>query len=94
MSFFESFSVPLFAKTLVKMPIIHMKPIESKKKTVKGIYNCPCYVYPDRHGTREKASYVMSFDFKVTSRPPMFRFCACSLTLVLISPESLNLNSG
>jgi len=51
-------------KMLTKMPIIHMKLIESKKKTVKGIYNCPCYVYPDRHGTREKASYVMSFDLK------------------------------
>jgi hypothetical protein len=79
---------------LTKMPIIHMKLIESKKKTVKGIYSCPCYVYPDRHGTREKASYVMSFDLKVTIRSPLFGVCPCSLTLVLISPESLNLNSG
>jgi dynein heavy chain len=50
---------------LTKMPIIHMKLIESKKKTVKGVYNCPCYVYPDRHGARDKPSYVMSFDLKV-----------------------------
>jgi dynein heavy chain len=50
---------------LTRMPIIHMKLIESKKKATKGIYSCPCYVYPDRQGTREKPSYVMSFDLKV-----------------------------
>ena len=50
---------------LTKMPIIHMKLIESKKKAGKGVYSCPCYVYPDRHGTRDKPSYVMNFDLKV-----------------------------
>ncbi len=50
---------------LTKMPIIHMKLIESKKKAGKGVYSCPCYVYPDRHGSRDKPSYVMNFDLKV-----------------------------
>lgn len=54
------------------MPIIHMKLIESKKKATKGIYNCPCYVYPDRQGSRDKPSYVMSFDLKVTSSTTCF----------------------
>ena len=49
---------------ITKMPIIHMKLIESKKKAVKGIYSCPCYTYPDRHGARDRQSYVMSFDLK------------------------------
>jgi dynein heavy chain, axonemal len=51
-------------KMLTKMPIIHMKLIESKKKVGKGVYSCPCYVYPDRHGSRDKPSYVMNFDLK------------------------------
>ncbi len=49
---------------ITKMPIIHMKLIESKKKMAKGSYSCQCYVFPDRHGAREKPSYVMSFDLK------------------------------
>jgi len=51
-------------KMLTSMPIIHMKLIESKKKTVKGMYSCPCYIYPDRSGSRDKPSYVMSIDLK------------------------------
>lgn len=54
---------------LTKMPIIHMKLIESKKKAGKGVYSCPCYVYPDRHGSRDKPSYVMNFDLKVMCLP-------------------------
>ena len=66
---------------LTKMPIIHMKLIESKKKTLKGIYNCPCYVYPDRHGSRETPSYVMSFELKVMSTHT-HTVLPCSLTSV------------
>ena len=39
---------------IVPMPIIHFKPVENKKKTPKGIYQCPLYMYPVRTGTRER----------------------------------------
>ena len=42
------------------MPSIHFKPIESKKK-VKGIYQAPCYYYPNRSG---RSSYVVAVDLK------------------------------
>lgn len=31
---------------LCNMPIIHFKPVEGKKKTQKGMYTCPLYMYP------------------------------------------------
>ncbi len=37
---------------VISMPIIHFKPVEAKKKALKGVYNCPCYYYPVRTGTR------------------------------------------
>lgn len=46
------------------MPIIHFKPVEGKKKSSKGIYTCPLYMYPIRSGTRERPSYVVSVDVK------------------------------
>jgi len=30
------------------MPTIHFKPSETKKKSGKGIYSCPCYYFPNR----------------------------------------------
>jgi dynein heavy chain len=47
------------------MPIIHFKPVEGKRKVVKGLYSCPLYMYPVRTGTRERPSYVVSCDIKV-----------------------------
>ena len=29
-----------------------------------GIYSCPCYYYPNRAGTADRASYVVSVDLK------------------------------
>ena len=29
-----------------------------------GIYSCPCYYYPNRAGTSDRASYVVSVDLK------------------------------
>jgi dynein heavy chain len=34
------------------LPKINLKPIEIKKKSLKGIYLCPLYHYPTRSGTR------------------------------------------
>lgn len=46
------------------MPIIHFKPAESKKKSSKGMYNCPLYMYPIRTGSRERPSFMIAADIK------------------------------
>ena len=46
------------------MPVIHFKPVESKKKSTKGVYSCPIYLYPFRSGSRERPSFVISADVK------------------------------
>jgi len=46
------------------MPIIHFKPVDGKKKSSKGVYPCPVYMYPVRTGTRERPSYVITCDLK------------------------------
>ena len=38
-----------------KMPILHFKPVEFKKKSSKGVYQCPLYAYPVRHGSRHQS---------------------------------------
>eukprot|EP00795_Rhopilema_esculentum_P016694 gene16694-8141_t len=43
-----------------QIPTIHFKPVENKKKTGKGMYNCPCYYYPNRGGE----SFVVAVDLK------------------------------
>jgi dynein heavy chain len=47
------------------MPVIHFKPVEGRRRTAKGYYTCPLYMYPVRTGTRERPSYVSSVDLKV-----------------------------
>ena len=49
------------------MPSIHFKPVESKKK-VKGIYQAPCYYYPNRSG-KGGMSFVVAVDLKAGSSP-------------------------
>lgn len=49
---------------LSSMPILHFKPMEGKRKTLKGYYTCPVYMYPIRSGTRERPSYVVSVELK------------------------------
>lgn len=44
------------------MPLIHFKPVELKKKTHKGIFTSPLYMYPTRTGTRERPSFVIGVD--------------------------------
>ncbi|TYZ61865.1 hypothetical protein PybrP1_000798 [[Pythium] brassicae (nom. inval.)] len=46
------------------MPILHFKPVESKKKASKGLYSCPLYMYPLRTGTRERPSFMIAVDLK------------------------------
>lgn len=46
------------------MPIIHFKPVEGKRKVIKGMYNCPIYMFPVRTGTRERPSFVITADLR------------------------------
>lgn len=49
---------------VVPMPIILFRPVENKKKSQKGIYSCPLYMYPVRTGTRERPSFMINVDLK------------------------------
>ncbi|XP_013412698.1 dynein heavy chain 2, axonemal [Lingula anatina] len=46
------------------IPTIHFKPVENKKKSGKGLYQCPCYYYPNRAGRTGRASFVVAVDLK------------------------------
>ncbi|RHZ13385.1 hypothetical protein DYB31_011193, partial [Aphanomyces astaci] len=46
------------------MPMIHFKPVETKKKASKGTYSCPLYMYPIRTGTRERPSFMIAVDLR------------------------------
>lgn len=49
---------------IVPMPIIHFRPVENKKKSSRGVYSCPVYLYPVRTGTRERPSFMGSVDLR------------------------------
>ena len=46
------------------MPMLHFKPVESKKSKAKGMYACPLYLYPLRTGSRERPSFMLYIDIK------------------------------
>ncbi|XP_072006034.1 dynein axonemal heavy chain 2 [Engystomops pustulosus] len=52
------------------LPTVHFRPTESKKKSSKGLYACPCYYYPVRCGSTGRASFVIGVDLKTGSSPP------------------------
>ncbi|XP_033219684.1 dynein heavy chain 2, axonemal [Belonocnema kinseyi] len=49
------------------MPVIHFRPVEQLKKETKGIYNCPCYYYPQRNGNQGRPAYIVTVDLKTGS---------------------------
>ena len=49
---------------IATMPTVHFQPSENKKKTVKGVYVCPLYLYPIRTGTRERPSFMLPVDIR------------------------------
>jgi len=55
---------PLPMELTSSMPIIHFKPSDNKKKSTKGVYLCPLYMYPVRTGTRERPSFVIAVELK------------------------------
>ncbi|KAB1265174.1 Dynein heavy chain 2; axonemal, partial [Camelus dromedarius] len=46
------------------MPTIHFRPAESRKKSAKGMYSCPCYYYPNRAGSSDRSSFVIGIDLR------------------------------
>ncbi|GIM07381.1 hypothetical protein Vretimale_11536 [Volvox reticuliferus] len=55
---------------IVPMPILLFRPVENKKRTAKGIYVCPLYLYPVRTGTRERPSFMINVDLRSGSADP------------------------
>lgn len=55
---------------IVGLPIFLFKPVENKKKTSKGIYSCPLYMYPVRTGTRERPSFMIMMDLRAGAADP------------------------
>lgn len=62
-------SEPRPMQLLVDMPVLHLRPIESKKKSLKGVYSCPTYV-ASRVGTRENPAYIISVELNAGEYPP------------------------
>lgn len=55
------------------MPIIHFKPVESKKKLIrdsKETYICPLYLYPVRDGSRERPSFMIAVELSSGAQKP------------------------
>lgn len=46
------------------------RPVENKKKSQKGVYVCPLYLYPVRTGTRERPSFMINVDLKAGAADP------------------------
>lgn len=55
---------------IVHMPILLFKPVENKKRSQKGIYVCPLYMYPLRTGSRERPSFMINVDLKAGTSDP------------------------
>ncbi|KAI5057584.1 hypothetical protein GOP47_0027599 [Adiantum capillus-veneris] len=60
----ECLKEPQPMELIVPMPIMHFKPMVSKKKPTKGIYMCPLYLYPIRTGSRERPSFLLYVTLK------------------------------
>lgn len=52
------------------MPTINFKPTENKKKSLKNLYVCPCYYYPNRNSGAGRPSFVVSVDLKTGEKQP------------------------
>jgi dynein heavy chain len=60
-------------KLVVPMPVIHFKPVERSKRSQKGVYQCPMYLYPVRTGTRERPSFQLVVELKTGPKEPQSR---------------------
>ncbi|XP_022235820.1 dynein heavy chain 2, axonemal-like [Limulus polyphemus] len=60
---------PEHMKLVNQMPVIHFKPVESKRKTQKGTYLCPCFYYPNRSGDGNRPSFVVAVELRCGAEP-------------------------
>jgi dynein heavy chain len=66
------FEEPKPMELISPMAIIHFKPTEGKRKSSKGFYLCPVYMYPVRTGSRERPSYVVSTELRAGKQSAEF----------------------
>ncbi|KAI8894261.1 dynein heavy chain and region D6 of dynein motor-domain-containing protein [Globomyces pollinis-pini] len=69
---------------ITSLPPILFRPVESKKKSIKGFYTCPLYIFPIRSGTRERPSFIIAMELKSGGFDQDFwikRGAACLTTL-------------
>jgi dynein heavy chain len=69
---------------ITPLPPILFKPVEAKKKSSKGFYTCPLYIFPIRSGTRERPSFIIAMELKSGGFEPDFwikRGTACLTSL-------------
>ena len=58
----HSLAEPESMKLYSTMPLIHFKPIESRRKCHMDAYHCPLYLSPVRSGTPQRPSFVIAVD--------------------------------
>jgi len=66
------FEEPKPMELISPMAIVHFKPTEGKRKSSKGFYLCPVYMYPIRTGSRERPSYVVSTELRAGKQSAEF----------------------
>jgi dynein heavy chain len=55
---------PEVMELICLMPVILFKPIAKRLKPPTGVYECPCYYYPNRQGGVGRDSFIMRIDLK------------------------------
>ncbi|XP_046433182.1 dynein axonemal heavy chain 2 [Neodiprion fabricii] len=63
---------PTPMQLVFNMPVIYFRPMEILKKKTRGLYNCPCYYYPQRCGGQGRSSFVVAVDLKAGPEGPDF----------------------
>ncbi|CAL7938030.1 unnamed protein product [Xylocopa violacea] len=53
---------PAPMQLVCNMPVIHFRPAELLKRRTRGLYNCPCYYYPQRSGDQGRPSFIVAVD--------------------------------
>ncbi|XP_076651590.1 dynein heavy chain 2, axonemal kl-2 [Halictus rubicundus] len=56
---------PAPMQLVCNMPVIHFRPTEQLRKRTRGLYNSPCYYYPQRSGDQGRASFVVAVDLNI-----------------------------
>ena len=63
---------PEVMELICLMPVLHFKPIPKRAKQPPGLYECPCYYYPNRQGGIGRDSYMLRIDLKTGDQPSDF----------------------